>query len=70
MSNEQRKLLRAIYECSFVLDDTILFLDTHPCDEEALKTYEKYRDIRKRLVAEYTKKFGPISEKRSVPFCL
>lgn len=62
MTNEQRQLMRVISEASFVLDDTILYLDTHPCDEEALRHYEKYRDIRIKAVAEYTRRFGPLTE--------
>lgn len=61
MSNEQRRLLRTIDEVSFVLDDTVLYLDTHPCDEEAIRHYEKYRDMRDRAVAEYTRRFGPLT---------
>ncbi len=64
MSNEQRQLLRAVTEASFVLDDTILYLDTHPCDEDALRHYEKYRDIRNRLAAEYARRFAPLTEEQ------
>lgn len=64
MSNEQRHLMRTIHEVSFVLDDTILYLDTHPCDEDALRHYEKYRDIRNKAVGEYTRRFGPLTEEQ------
>lgn len=47
----------------FTLDDLILFLDTHPCDQEALKYYKKYKALHKEAVDEYTKHFGPLTAK-------
>ena len=36
---DKKKLLRYIQEVAFAIDDVVLYLDTHPYDEEALKYY-------------------------------
>ena len=38
------ELLDWINTVSFVCDDTKLFLDTHPCNTEALEFYEEWID--------------------------
>ncbi|MEE0568070.1 spore coat protein CotJB [Clostridium sp.] len=45
MNNDQNKLLRFIYEVGFAIDDVVLYLDTHPCDKQALEYYENYKKI-------------------------
>ena len=47
MTNEQHQLLMYIDQISFALDDTVLFLDTHPCDTEALAYYQELKEERK-----------------------
>jgi spore coat protein JB len=62
VTNKSREQLMCIItESSFALDDVKLFLDTHPCDKEALEYYENYRQIRKAAMAEYRDCYGPIS---------
>ena len=58
--SSQKQLKRFIDEVSFAMGDVILFLDTHPCDEEALKCYEEYRKLREEAMEEYTKNYGPL----------
>ena len=41
------ELLDWINTMSFVCDDTKLFLDTHPCNTEALEFYEEFKNQRK-----------------------
>ena len=60
MNNEQRRLMQQIYETGFAIDEAVLYLDTHPCDEQALAYYENYRKIYAKLVKEYTVSFGPL----------
>lgn len=60
MNNEQRRLMQQIYEAGFAIDEVVLYLDTHPCDEEALAYYEAYRKLYAKLVKEYTTHFGPL----------
>ena len=38
--NESKDLMNVIYETGFVIDDVLLYLDTHPCDKKALEYYE------------------------------
>lgn len=56
----QNRYLQAVNEAGFVLDDANLFLDTHPCCENALHYYheaaERYREAKKA----YTKACGPL----------
>lgn len=57
---EKETLLQFISEVSFAVLDVGLYLDTHPCDKEALRYYCKYRDLREQAMKEYSKKFGPL----------
>ena len=59
--NNKEDLMSIITQSSFALDDIKLYLDTHPCDEEALKAYKDYREIRKVAWDEYTRNYGPLS---------
>lgn len=45
---------------SFAIDDLRLFLDTHPCDREALDFISELMKIRHIIKKVYTKKYGPI----------
>lgn len=60
-TRSREQLMQAITEASFAIDDCVLFLDTHPCNKEALEYYQAYRAIRKDLVSEYRDCYGPIS---------
>lgn len=62
-NNGQQQLFRLIMEVSFALEDVVLYLDTHPCDREALEYYEKYKNSRKQAMDEYTRMYGPLSSK-------
>lgn len=61
-SRSQKQMMQFISEVSFAMDETVLFLDTHPCDEEALSYYQDLRELRKKAVREYTDCFGPLSK--------
>ena len=61
METNRKKLMDIITESSFALFDIILYLDTHPCDKEALRCYNDYMQIRKVAIMEYTEKFGPLN---------
>ena len=53
-------LLKQVYQASFALDDVVLFLDTHPCDKDALKFYCYVSDLRRRAVEAYEEQCGPL----------
>ena len=54
-------LMKKIYEIGFSLDDTILFLDTHPKNREAFEYYHHLKREYKELVKKYTMNFGPLT---------
>lgn len=53
-------LMNSIYEIGFSLDDTILYLDTHPKDREALDYYHRLCKEYKELVKIFTMNYGPL----------
>ena len=57
----KEKLLQRIYEVSFAVDDILLFLDTHPCCQEALSFYREYSSERQKLMKEYARHYGPLT---------
>lgn len=58
--HDKEALLQFINEVSFAITDINLFLDTHPCDEDALEYYEKYKELRLEALNEYAKYYGPL----------
>lgn len=61
MDRNREKLIMCISEVSFYMDDLRLFLDSHPCDQEALAAYEEFHKRRKALVEEYEDMYGPMT---------
>ena len=60
--NSQRLcLLQNINEVSFAVDDILLYLDTHPCDEKALSFFQDASARRMKLMNEYAEKYGPLT---------
>lgn len=59
--NEQKKLFRLIQNCSFMIQETALYLDTHPNCRQALRHMEKYQRILREAEAEYEDKYGQLS---------
>ncbi len=56
----KEELMDLITKVSFAMDDTRLFLDTHPNCIEALDYFKKMHRIRQELIKEYTERFGQI----------
>lgn len=61
--SDRRSLMKSIYEIGFSLDDTILYLDTHPSDQNALDYYHNLHREYHELVKMYTQTFGPLLAK-------
>lgn len=59
--NDSRRLMDIINQASFAVDDTKLFLDTHPCDEEALAYFKEYSKVREHAMKEYARLYGPLT---------
>lgn len=55
-------LMKRLQICDFVLIETALFLDTHPKDREALAHYNKYLEMKKETLAEYTENYGTVTQ--------
>ena len=68
LMSEKETLMKQLNEASFALDEAVLFLDTHPCDEKALCYYKKCAKMRKEALKAYQEKFGPL-QKDQVEAC-
>ncbi len=55
------QLLNYINEVSFAKDEMLLYLDTHPCDKEALAFCRKHVEMRNKALKEYAKHYGPLT---------
>lgn len=58
---DQAELLNFINEVSFAVNDILLYLDTHPCDEEALAFYRENVAKRNAALKKYAKFFSPLT---------
>ena len=63
MSNtsEHSRLLHTISVLDFTLVDLKEYLDTHPYDAEALRSFQHYNKLKQQAVTNYTVKFGPLN---------
>nr|WP_317283143.1 spore coat protein CotJB [uncultured Sellimonas sp.] len=57
----RKELLEHINSVSFAVNDLTLFLDTHPCNKEALSSFYKYREERTKALKEYASCYGPLT---------
>ena len=57
----RRELLNYINEISFAVDDTKLFLDTHPWDQNALLFFNECSRKRNEALREYASAYGPLT---------
>lgn len=57
----QNQLMDWINQVSFVLNDVNLYLDTHPCDMEALEYFKHFHNLRKEALKEYADRFTPLT---------
>lgn len=57
----KEKLLHRINEVSFAVNDILLYLDTHPCCQEALSFYKECASERQKLMKEYAQCYGPLT---------
>ena len=59
--NEQRKLMNRIQNTCFVIQETALYLDTHPQCRKALRYYNIAIREREDAIRQYEARFGPVS---------
>lgn len=58
--NEKEMLFRKINALDFSMWELHIFLDTHPCDAEAIRKHDDLCRRRAVLVQQYEQKFGPL----------
>lgn len=59
MNREQ--LLHWISLTKFACVDSALYLDTHPCDMEAIEYFKEHVEFYNEALAEYSKTYGPLT---------
>lgn len=59
-NRNRERLLRQLQTYSFMVYDTLLYLDAYPDSKEALASYNKYKSLESKAKEEYETKFGPI----------
>lgn len=57
---KQPAILSRLQEIEFVAVELNLYLDTHPCDTEALNDYNCAVEMLRKHIKEYEKEFGPL----------
>lgn len=55
-----QELWRIIHETGFAVDDINLYLDTHPCDQEALNYYHYVVRLYREAMEAYEVQCGPL----------
>jgi spore coat protein JB len=57
---KQVAMLKKIQEMEFVAVELNLYLDTHPCDEDAINDYNCAVEVLKQMRKDYEGEFGPL----------
>ena len=61
MNRNCESLMRRVYVTGFMLDDLILYLDTHPCDPRALECYKRASQDYADAVGAFENQCGPLT---------
>ncbi len=63
MNNRMNRsqLMNHINQVSFAVDEVKLYLDTHPCDTEALEYFRQMSHQRNHALKEYAAAYGPLT---------
>lgn len=54
------KYLHEVDKAGFMVYEAVLYLDTHPCDSEAMDYYRMAKEKYEEAVADYQEKIGPL----------
>ena len=60
MNMDCKQLMNFIDQTSFAMDDVMLYLDTHPCDQAALNYYHQVTNARTQAMEAYQRACGPL----------
>lgn len=63
------ELLRKISALDFYIIDLGLYLNTHPCDKEAIALYNEHVEQANKLKKEYTELYGMLLSNNSASKC-
>lgn len=58
---DRENLMQRLNVQGFAISDILLYLDTHPCDQQAMDYYHRYCSMYEETKAEYEKCYGPIN---------
>lgn len=58
--DKQLALLKSVQQMQFVAIELQLYLDTHPCDADALNDYRCAVDALHERIVEYEKRYGTL----------
>ncbi len=59
--NQRDKMLNDIGIVGFVLDELVLFLDTHPTDRDAIEHFNHYNRMKNQMLREFSQKYYPLT---------
>ena len=62
-------LMNRINQASFAVDEVRLYLDTHPCDSEALAYFHEMIRKRNQALKEYAAAYGPLTVNTAESSC-
>ena len=60
LNNGKCEALQAVNEAAFVLQELVLYLDTHPCCAAGLTRYQLAKQAYQEAVEAYTTQYGPL----------
>ena len=58
---DRTQLFKEIQETEFIIDDLMLYLDTHPLDEQALNAFDQAKKKRYELLKTYADEYEPLN---------
>ena len=67
LNRSDSQLMKQVYETGFMLDDLILYLDTHPCDPGALERYKQAAQDYAKAAAAFEAQCGPLTIEGAKP---
>lgn len=56
----KKVLMKEIYQLGFALVEIVLYLDTHPCDADALNYYNQIKKRHHMVMEMYQREYGPL----------
>lgn len=61
MNDNRAALMKEVQIAQFSLIETNLYLDTHPCDEDAMKALDYYAEKLSDAMEKYEEQFGSLT---------